>query len=77
MHLIVKLFGLIQVLVGVVVAVFAIVLLQSPAGLTAAGLTFLLFGTGLIITGALFWCFGAIVEHLVAIRRALESRPDP
>lgn len=72
MHTIVKGFGLLQVVVGVAVAFLG----ASMASDTVSGaLTVLMAAFGIIVSGALFWCFGAIVEHLIAIRRALEGRP--
>ncbi len=72
MHTIVKSFGFLQVLVGIAVAFFG----ASMAGDTVSGaLTVLMAAFGIIVSGALFWCFGAIVEHLIAIRRTLENRP--
>jgi len=71
MHVIVKAFGWLQVIVGIAVGVFGIRLFLET---TAPGLWLLGTAGGFILSGALFWCFGAIVGHLRAIRTALENR---
>jgi hypothetical protein len=74
MHDIVKGIGVLAVGLGVVVIV---------AGLAIAGgkqmyafLGFLWIGLPLILFGAMLYCFGAIVEHLIAIRKAAERQVE-
>ncbi len=71
MHTIVKIFGALIALIGLAVAIFGISAAQDSV---TAGFTIVASAFGVIVTGALFWCFGAIVEHLIAIRRALETK---
>lgn len=71
MHTIVKVFGGLIVLVGLAIAFFGVAAARDSA---AASFTIIASAFGVIVTGALFWCFGAMVEHLIAIRRALETK---
>ncbi|MCV0396981.1 MAG: hypothetical protein K5872_08765 [Rhizobiaceae bacterium] len=69
MHGIVKFFGGIQIVIGIAVAGIGLMMFtETPAG----GLTVVLAGFGVVVSGALFWCFGAIVEHLIDIKAELE-----
>jgi Na+/melibiose symporter-like transporter len=72
MHTIAKGFGLPQVLVGVAVVFLGASIADgnAVASFSVIGIAF-----GIIVSGALFWCFGSIVDHLIAIRRALEVAP--
>lgn len=69
MPTIVKSFGWVQIVFGVAIAFFG----AMRAGDNVVGALWLV-GTGfsLIVSGALFWCFGAIVDHLAAIRAGID-----
>jgi len=73
MHTIVKAFGGLQALIGIAIGAFGINMASQnlTAGLSVIGIAF-----GVIVSGALFWCFGAIVQHLIAIRAASERQAD-
>lgn len=70
MHKIVMWIGAITAVVGLLVCILAFI--TMPTG--AAMLTAFMFGVGSILSGAVLYCFGAIVEHLLAIRRATEAQ---
>jgi len=69
-HIILKIFGAIIVLFGVAVGGFALFGASTqPRALDGMMFTIVVAWTfGSAVVGALFWCFGAIVEHLMAIR---------
>lgn len=69
----VKVFGALSVLAGLIWLVFALyALLQvRPEGAPPA----LAMAAGFLLSGAVLLCFAAIVDHLAAIRRSLEGRP--
>ncbi|MBN7756109.1 hypothetical protein JYP46_04680 [Nitratireductor aquimarinus] len=65
MHGIVKFAGGLTVLVGLAALVFGIMVVADagPGSVMVLG-----FGLSVILSGAVLYCFGAIVEHLAAIR---------
>lgn len=73
MHYAVQLVGVLLIIVGVVSTLFGGFLAWNAQ--TWDGSFFLRAGFGTVVSGVLFWGVGAIVEHLVAIRRALEKQP--
>lgn len=72
MHVIIQGFGALVVLIGGAIIYIA---LRSAGDAPGAPLVAVaVFGTGLgtVVSGAAIYCFGAIVQHLIAIRRNSE-----
>ncbi len=72
MHLIVMWMGGLTALLGVLF--FVVVAISSGGQSPATILSAVLIGLGCIVSGALLYTFGAIVEHLIAIRAAGERQ---
>jgi hypothetical protein len=64
MQLILKVVGSLTIIAGILVAIIGVATGGANGGFWLA----LTFGLPLLVTGALFHCFGAIVDHLAAIR---------
>lgn len=62
MHQFLKIYGALNIAAGVVIAV--LMLRAGAAGLFLA----VIVAAGAVLSGAMLYCFGAIVEHLVEIR---------
>lgn len=78
MHTIVMWLGGITAALG---AFFIHMMIVTTTGGTGAGggatvLIAIATGGGLILSGAMLYCFGAIVQHLRAIRRASERQAE-
>jgi hypothetical protein len=75
MHSIIQFVGALVAIAGVVVITFAVMMMVGgqPGG-AVAGVSFAAGGLGTLLSGALLYCFGAIVEHLIAIRRNGEEQ---
>ena len=65
MHTIVKIAGGLIASIGLIVLVAGGFAMRETA---AASWLFVLWGAGTLISGAVLYCFGAIVGHLAAIR---------
>lgn len=65
MQTILKVVGTLTIIAGVLVAVIGVASGGAAGGLALA----LTVGLPLLVTGALFHCFGVIVDHLEAIRK--------
>lgn len=70
MHRIVMWMGGITAGIGLFFFLMIVVTSQSGGGLITA----LSVGGAMVLSGAMLYCFGAIVEHLIAIRAATESQ---
>lgn len=70
MHRIVMWMGGVTAALGLLL--FLLVVLSSPRG--AGLISALSVGGALVLSGAMLYCFGAIVEHLIAIRTATEAQ---
>lgn len=74
MHTIVMWLGGITAALGVFFFVMVAITSQGQSGglvLWAIGI-----GGGMVLSGAVLYCFGAIVEHLIAIRAAAERQVE-
>jgi hypothetical protein len=69
-HKIVRWMGGITAVIGLFFFLMVVITSPSGAGLISA----LTFGGGMILSGAILYRFGAIVEHLLAIRTATEAQ---
>jgi len=74
MHILVKLFAAILVFIGLATMAFAIMVARDIGGLDA--LPVILPGVGLVISGALLYCFGEITSQLIAIRSLIQRQLD-
>lgn len=70
MHRIVMWMGGITAAIGLFFFVMIVAISQSGGG----AITALSVGGVMVLSGAMLYCFGAIVEHLIAIRAATESQ---
>lgn len=76
MHTFIKMVGAIIATLGILVAVVAVFTAErSPMG-QQSQLYALLLGAGVALPGATLYCFGAIVEHLIAIRKNTERQVE-
>ncbi|MBS9720232.1 hypothetical protein JYU29_05975 [Tianweitania sp. BSSL-BM11] len=71
MHKIVTGVGTLIAVVGLIIMVYGASQLvdKNPVGTPAA-----LIGMGVLLSGSMLYCFGAIVEHLIALRRISEKQ---
>ncbi len=53
---------------------FLMVLITAGKGNAGALIGSITIGGGLIVSGAMLYCFGTIVDHLAAIRAATEAQ---
>lgn len=75
MHKIVMVMGCIAAAMGLIF--FILVMLQASQSQDRTGfLPAITIGGGLVVSGAVLYCFGAIVEHLIAIRAAAERQVE-
>lgn len=74
MYRIVQFFGAAAAFIGVCVIAFAIAAASSNDLATA--LIAASYGASALLSGAILWCFGAIVGLLTAIRDELFRRPQ-
>lgn len=74
MHIIIQFFGIVVVAMGGAIIFFVF----RAAGETPDGglmnIAVMATGLGTIVSGAAIYCFGAIVGHLIAIRRNSEAQ---
>jgi hypothetical protein len=71
MHGFLKAIGGIVAVIGIVAGAGIAISAQNN---TSAQLTGIMIGAGLALPGAMLYCFGAIVEHLIAIRKNTERQ---
>ena len=74
MHVIIQGFGLLIVIGGGALMYFAGKTAGEAAGGTMISVLVMATALGLIVSGAAIYCFGAIVQHLIAIRRISEAQ---
>lgn len=67
MHTIVKLGGGLTALIGTAISIFAF---SIAAEMGFGAMMFLGIGLSTLLAGAVLYCFGAIVDHLGAIRKS-------
>ena len=70
MHEFIKVVGIIIAVIGAIIAGLSVATLSSsgPALAKAASIYGIIVGAGVALPGAMLFCFGAIVEHLIALR---------
>lgn len=73
MHFVIKLFGGISATLGFVALILGIALLWAGSEALLPRI-FVVSGFSSLMSGAILYCFGAIVEHLIAIRRNTEAQ---
>lgn len=71
MHGIVKFFAAIEILISVAVLLFGM-LAMAQSGLAAISIVGV--GLGLLLSGALLYCVGQMVEELIAVRKSTEAQ---
>lgn len=71
MHKFIQMFGVVIAAIGILVAGLAA---GDHSGLGNGGLMGILIGASIALPGAMLYCFGAIVEHLIVIRRNSEKQ---
>jgi hypothetical protein len=73
MHQIIKAVGIAAIAAGILIVLIGVGLIFSgDPNFTLADILWIGFST--ILSGAVLYCFGAIVEHLIAIRLATEQQ---
>lgn len=74
MHIIIQFFGIIVVIVGGAVLYFGLGAAGEAPGSGLVTVAVMATGLGTVVSGAAIYCFGAIVQHLIAIRRNSEAQ---
>lgn len=72
MHRLIMVLGALIAFVGVLFFVLIVITARNQPGI--ALMTAIMSGGGMLISGAILYSFGAVVEHLIAIRRNTEQQ---